>query len=82
MPTLGPSAIGRIHRAASVSPGAEKKIIIIPGKGFSQSSQSGTKKGAIPRRGGEGFPRGSVVKNLPAKTRDASLIPGLGRCHM
>ena len=31
----------------------------------------------------EGFPDGSVVKNLPAKAgdiRDASSIPGLGRC--
>jgi len=28
---------------------------------------------------GEGFPGGSVVKNLPANTGDMSLIPGLGR---
>ena len=31
----------------------------------------------------EGFPDGSVVKNLPASAgdvRDASSIPGLGRC--
>ena len=26
-----------------------------------------------------GFPRGSVVKNLPANAGDAGLIPGLGR---
>ena len=27
-----------------------------------------------------GFPGGSVVKNLPANSGDAGLIPGLGRC--
>ena len=26
-----------------------------------------------------GFPRGSVVKNLPVNAGDAGLIPGLGR---
>ena len=30
-------------------------------------------------RESEGFPRDSVVKNLPANTGDAGLIPGLGR---
>ena len=28
---------------------------------------------------GRGFPAGSVMKNLPANTGDAGLIPGLGR---
>ena len=27
-----------------------------------------------------GFPGGLVVKNLPANSGDAGLIPGLGRC--
>ena len=27
-----------------------------------------------------GFPGGSVVKNPPANSGDAGLIPGLGRC--
>ena len=27
----------------------------------------------------EGFPSGSVVKNLPVNAGDAGLIPGLGR---
>ena len=27
----------------------------------------------------EGFPGGSVVKNMPANARDMGLIPGLGR---
>ena len=31
---------------------------------------------------GWGFPGGSVVKNLPAKTGDMRLIPGPGRSHM
>ena len=31
---------------------------------------------------GEGFPGGSVVKNLPADAGDTGLIPGLGRSHM
>ena len=34
------------------------------------------------KQGNEGFPGGTVVKNLPAKpwdTRHVSLIPGLGR---
>ena len=30
----------------------------------------------------EGFPGGSVVKNLPASTGDTSLIPGPGGSHM
>ena len=30
---------------------------------------------------GRGFPGGSVVKNLPAKTGDMGLIPGPGRSH-
>ena len=30
----------------------------------------------------EGFPGGSVVKNLPANAEDMRLIPGLGRYHM
>ena len=29
-----------------------------------------------------GFPGGPVVKNLPCKARDTSLIPGLGRSDM
>ena len=29
-----------------------------------------------------GFPGGSVVKNLPAGSEDAGLIPGPGRSHM
>ena len=28
------------------------------------------------------FPGGSVVKNLPANTRDTGWSPGLGRSHM
>ena len=28
----------------------------------------------------EGFPGGSVVKNLPANVEDAGSIPGSGRC--
>ena len=28
------------------------------------------------------FPGGSVTKNLPAKVRDMSLIPGPGKSHM
>ena len=30
----------------------------------------------------EGFPGGSVVKNLPASAGDMSLIPGVGISHM
>ena len=30
----------------------------------------------------EGFPGGSVKKNLPANAGDMGLIPGLGRFHM
>ena len=30
----------------------------------------------------EGFPGGSVVKNLPASGEDTGLIPDLGRCRM
>ena len=30
----------------------------------------------------QGFPGGSVVKNLPASARDKSSIPYLGRPHM
>ena len=30
-------------------------------------------------RVGHGLPCGSVIKNLPIKTRDASSIPGLGK---
>ena len=30
----------------------------------------------------QGFPGGSVVQNLPAKARDRSSIPYLGRSHM
>ena len=30
----------------------------------------------------QGFPGGSVVKNLPAKARDPGLIPGRGSSHM
>ena len=30
----------------------------------------------------EGFPGGSVVKNLPCDEGDNSLTPGLGRSHM
>ena len=29
----------------------------------------------------EGFPGGSVVKNLPASAADMGSIPGLGRSH-
>ena len=29
-----------------------------------------------------GFPGGPVIKNLPCKARDTSLIPGPGRFHM
>ena len=35
----------------------------------------------ISRHSGLGFPRGSVVKNLPASARDVGLIPDLGRSH-
>ena len=34
------------------------------------------------RSHGGGFPSGSVVKNLPAKAGDVSLIPDLGRSHV
>ena len=30
----------------------------------------------------QGFPSGSVVRNLPANAGDACLIPGLGGSHM
>ena len=30
----------------------------------------------------EGFPRGTVVENLPASAGDTGLSPGLGRSHM
>ena len=30
----------------------------------------------------EGFPGGSVVKNLPASAGDMGSIPGLGRSHV
>ena len=30
----------------------------------------------------QGFPGGSVVKNLPAKARDTDSIPGPGRSHI
>ena len=30
----------------------------------------------------EGFPGGSLVKNLPANARDTGSSPGLGRPHM
>ena len=30
----------------------------------------------------QGFPGGSVVKNLPAKARDTGSIPGPGRSHI
>ena len=30
----------------------------------------------------EGFPGGSVVKNLPANAGDTALIPDPGRSHM
>ena len=30
----------------------------------------------------QGFPGGSVVKNLPASAGDTGSIPGPGRCHM
>ena len=30
----------------------------------------------------EGFPRGAVVKNLPANAGDMGSSPGLGRSHM
>ena len=33
----------------------------------------------VPLGGGEGFPGGSVIENLPANEGDSSLIPGLGR---
>ena len=32
--------------------------------------------------GGEGFPGGAVVENLPANARDTGSSPGLGRSHM
>ena len=31
------------------------------------------------RNGSKGFPGGSALKNLPANSGDAGLIPGLGR---
>ena len=34
------------------------------------------------KRRDEGFPGGSVVKNLPANARDTGWIPDLGRFHM
>ena len=30
----------------------------------------------------QGFPGGSVVKNLPANVEDTGSIPGLGRSHV
>ena len=35
------------------------------------------KKGGI-----RGLPRGSVVKNLPARAGDVGSVPGLGRSHL
>ena len=34
------------------------------------------------KRGGQGFPGGAVVKNLPANAGDTGLSPGPGRSHM
>ena len=34
------------------------------------------------RRGGVGFPAGSVVKNLPANEGDTGSVPDLGRLHV
>ena len=45
-------------------------------------SQPGTMKGALALWGfweAWGFPRGSVVKSLPASAEDSGLVPGLGR---
>ena len=33
-------------------------------------------------KAGEGFPGGSVVKNVPTNAGDMGSIPGLGRSHM
>ena len=34
------------------------------------------------QEGGEGFPGGTVVENLPANAGDTGSSPGLGRSHM
>ena len=41
-----------------------------------------TKHYHVSQRCSEGFPSGSVVKNLLSNAGDKSLIPGLGRSHM
>ena len=40
------------------------------------------KKSRVLRSTWQGFPGGSVVKNLPIKAGDAGSIPALGRSHM
>ena len=39
-------------------------------------------QGVDTREVGEGFPGGTVVKNLPANAEDTGLSPGPGRSHM
>jgi len=46
------------------------------------SQKNKIKKRNISKSTKEGFPGGSVIKNLPADAGDPGLIPGLGRFHM
>ena len=50
--------------------------IIVP------SSVPAESRGMVSRTRGQGFPGGSVVKNLPASAGDTGSIPDLGRSHM
>ena len=37
---------------------------------------------SMSKKGPDSFPRGSVVKNLPANAGDTDSIPGPGKSHM
>ena len=74
---------GRHHRLS----GHEFKQILGDGEGQGRLAccnpwghkESDTTERLKNNRRGPGFPGGPVVKNSPASTEDAGLIPGLGR---